>query len=144
MSELLSTTISNVEHIEIIFRVKSKVSLICVRPHLMVQGVLQDGEVVLEVLEGTKVLSSVAQSYTLFNASKDDTENARGYYRFDTNVVLNHNTEEAYTEYKIILKMTNHTIDSSNFVSVLSDFNQVIDLHDDLSKAAYNIEFYTI
>lgn len=144
MSNLLVTPINDVDEVNITFRVTENIRLVFVRPHVYLEGELLDGSVVLTIKEGSDILKSATLTNTEVNSIKETAENAHGFLRFDTNVVLNHKKENAYTEYTINIKTTGHTTDTSNYLAICSDFLQTQQLHDNLSKAGYNIELYTI
>lgn len=144
MSNLLVEKITNDNSVDIDIRISESLNVLCIRPHVMIIGNLTSGTMCLEIKEGSYTLTTTEIDYTLLNDVKESSENIRGFVRFDTNTVLNHNTDNDYTQYTISIYMKNFTDNDTNYVSVVSDLDQTIDLHDDDSKASMNLEIYTI
>ena len=88
-----------------------------IRPHIYVEGVLADGDLQMEVLQGAVVLATQTLGFVAINAAMSDTFN-HGMIRFDfASLQLNLDEGNITQDYIIRLGMINHTDSSSIFIA---------------------------
>ena len=97
-----------------------------IRPWIYKHGVLQDGDLKLEVYEGATLLKSSTINYADINDSftKDF---GHGYIRFDfDSLKLNIPETLSEKEYTLKFSMINHTLDESNFIGMIRQYERKI------------------
>lgn len=101
------------------FRIKKTVSMPHFRPWIYKQGVIQDGQLTLEILQDGELLKTATIDYTTINEEITGSY-AHGQIRFDLDPLqLNHDRTQEWTEYTIRLYMDNHTRDAQNFIGTV-------------------------
>lgn len=100
------------------FTIDRTVSIAHIRPWVLVNGVLLDGDFVCRVKEGSTVLREVSLNYVDINAAMTDTY-AHGFMRFDINPLVLHVPDgQATAAYIIEFEMINHTFAANNFIGI--------------------------
>ncbi len=128
-------------------RISRPVNIASVRPWIYVNNTLQDGDLQLEVLQGTTVLATRTISHTEINAIKTEAF-FHGYVRFDLDgLQLNVADGSATTDYIFRFSMINHTLDANNYLSIVREWDDLkYPRHDSTTGvlgAPGGIEIYT-
>lgn len=105
------------------FRIYRPVQMRHFRPWVYFQGDLQDGQFECRVYQNGNLLKSSQIDFTEINAAKTETY-AHGYIRFDfDSQALFVEEGEENTEYEIQLEMINHTLDNTNWLGVVREWD---------------------
>jgi len=104
-------------------KVIRSISVAHIRPWILINGTLADGDFQCRVLQGGTELAVATMNYTLINAAKTQ-DYAHGYIRFDfESLILNRAQGEESTEYVLEFSMINHTLDVSNYISIVREWD---------------------
>ena len=105
------------------FKITRNTNLAHIRPHVYLHGTLVDGQLQVEILQGTTVLKTKTINFSLINAVKTETY-AHGFLRVDF-PSLQLNLDQGNTEqtYKVRFSMINHTLDLANFLGICRDWD---------------------
>ena len=144
MSQLFIEQLENGVNLDTTIRITKNTIIKHVRPQIYRQNTLPDGDLTLEIVQGSTVLQSQTISYTELNALSSGADYVRGFLRFDTDTVLNHDRESAYTEYILRLRLDNFTSGSGELYLVTDFEAPNVSLHDTFSVYARGYEIYSI
>ena len=115
--------------IETAIRIDKNVNIKHIRPYIYMNESLPNGQLVLSLLDGATLLKEVEIDFTVLNAITTD-DYLHGFIRFDMDTVLNHKTENTFTEYIIKIEMKNYTA-SGNVIALVTDLNdKIVPVHD--------------
>lgn len=101
------------------FRIKKSIQVAHFRPWIYKHGILDDGDLTLEILKDDEVLKTTSINYEIINLEIPGTY-AHGQIRFDVHPLqLNHDRKEEWTEYTAKLYMANHTKNTNKFMAAV-------------------------
>lgn len=112
------------------FKIFRDIDVAVIRPWVYLHGTLADGELQIEILEGSTVLLTQTLTTAEINAAKTETY-AHGFMRFCFDA-LSLRVPEGATEatYRFKLSMINYTDDSNNFLGIVRNWeNRIRDLY---------------
>jgi len=93
-----------------------------IRVKILKHGIIADGTLTLEVLEGARSLGSVGITYSEFNSVGGTY--AWGFFAFNFSDAISINTAEDTTETELTLRftMSGHTPDDDNYIALVRQF----------------------
>ena len=114
-----------------------------IRPHIYRESYLPNGDLQLEILEGSDVLMTKTINYVDINAL-GGAEWTRGFLRYDTDIVLHHDKTQDYTEYTLRIKMINYTPNTSSSINLVTELHTPnTNLYDSFSDFSRGFEIYS-
>lgn len=122
------------------FKIQKNVNIAHIRPWIYVQGVLVDGDLTLEVLQGANSLITKSIPFSDINSAMLDTYN-HGFIRFDYDS-LSLQIPEGLTEeeYTIKLSMENHSLDTTNYVAMVRNWDiKIYDTYGDVDGSGQGV-----
>lgn len=106
------------------WRLQETISMPHFRVWIYKQGVIQDGELVLEVWRDGELLTEDRIDHTEINENVPATY-AHGYIRFDIDPMqVNHDRKLEWTEYTVKIYMDNHTRDTQRFIGTVREYER--------------------
>ena len=106
------------------FRIRRSFNVAHFRPWVVKWDTILDGELVLQVWQGSDMLAESVRTATEINAEITATY-FHGQLRFDfDSLQLNHCREAEYTDYTLKLFMRNHTTNINNFMAGVRQYER--------------------